>query len=326
MITWISPIDPSLPSGMQTLPLTFEVMPSQTTEYIAEITSNSCTSTDTATVFVEPVLPLSISVGPDPAVDCAGGPITFFADASGGGPTAVISWLVNGVLQPGENGITFTLANPQTGDIVRAEYTTPAGCSGIASSNAINVITGDGVNVTLAGSGSVICVPVGETVSLFAAVSAPSGADVSITWESSAELSCVSGCNTSFITPETADTVLVLVRVTDNVSGCTDVDSVYICGIDIPFITVPSAFTPNGDADNDIAAILGDTDLFLLSEFKIYNRWGELVFSTGSMGEGWDGTYKGEIQNVDVYSWYVNATFIETQEQVKLKGVLALLR
>lgn len=326
MISWLQPIDPTLPSGNQTLPLSFDVTPAQTTTYIVEVTANQCTTTDTVTVVVEPVAQLSISIGPDPAVSCDGGPIAFTADTMGGGPTGMISWLVNGVVQPGQNGTTFILTNPQNGDIVRGEYTTQAGCSGSATSNPVSVTTGDGVSVNLSGSGGVICVPLGETIALFAAVNAPAGSNVSITWQSDAELSCNSGCNTNYVTPTTADTTIVLVSIIDEVSGCSDVDSVYICGIDVPNIYVPTAFTPDGDSDNDEVFVLGDIDLFDLDEFRIYNRWGELVFETDTFDEGWDGTFKGTDQEMDVYTWYVNATFIDTGERRELKGVLALLR
>jgi gliding motility-associated-like protein len=326
MITWLAPVDPTLPSGMQILPLSFQVTPAATTEYIVEITAAGCTVVDTATVIVEPVSLLTISIGPDPAVNCSGGPILFTATTTGGGPSDVISWFVNGVVQPGQNGTTFLFTNPNTGDIVRAEFTTAAGCSGSASSNPVVVTTGDGVTVNISGSGSTICVAQGEVVPLFAAISAPDGSDVSITWTSSADLSCNSGCNTNYVTPIVNDTVLVVVSIVDNVSGCSDSDSIWVCGIDVPNIYVPTAFTPDGDTDNDEVFILGDLDLFELNDFRIYNRWGELVFSTDNFDEGWNGKYKGTDQEMDVYSWYVNATFVETQEQRELKGVLALLR
>ena len=327
MLSWLSPIDPTLPSGTQTLPLSFNVSPAQTTQYIVEVSSNTCSIVDTVTVFVEPASILSVTID-DPQVNCGSGPLLFTADTSGGGPTAVISWLVNGVTQAGQNDVTFLLTNPQNGDIVRAEYTTLAGCSGSASSNAVTVTTGDAVAVHLSGSGLTICVALGEEIPLFASITAPSGADVTLTWEStpSVDLSCSAGCNTTVVTPLTEDTTVVVVSIVDNISGCSDADSITICGIDIPNIFVPTAFTPDGDTDNDDVFILGDLELFDLNEFRIYNRWGELVFSTDNFETGWNGTFKGEDQEMDVYTWYVNATFVETQEKRELKGVLALLR
>ncbi|WP_204306850.1 gliding motility-associated C-terminal domain-containing protein, partial [Klebsiella aerogenes] len=67
-----------------------------------------------------------------------------------------------------------------------------------------------------------------------------------------------------------------------------------------PEIFVPSAFTPNGDGRNDILKpiTVGITQLFY---FRIYNRWGQLVFSTSSIGKGWDGTFGGVKQASGTY-------------------------
>ncbi len=66
------------------------------------------------------------------------------------------------------------------------------------------------------------------------------------------------------------------------------------------FIKVPNTFTPNGDGKNDkvFAEGWGIKDLLY---FRIYNRWGELVFETKDIKVGWDGTYKNIIQNDDVF-------------------------
>src|SRR5690606_25210461 len=62
----------------------------------------------------------------------------------------------------------------------------------------------------------------------------------------------------------------------------------------IPLVDVPSGFSPNGDGVNDIVYVRG----FSIKEmdFKIFNRWGELVFESYNQENGWDGTYKGVIQ------------------------------
>ncbi|MFW6248597.1 MAG: gliding motility-associated C-terminal domain-containing protein, partial [Bacteroidota bacterium] len=65
-------------------------------------------------------------------------------------------------------------------------------------------------------------------------------------------------------------------------------------------VDAPTAFTPNGDGINDEIRIDGWGIKRLIS-WKIYNRWGELLFETSDKNEGWDGTYKGKMQNVDTY-------------------------
>lgn len=69
-------------------------------------------------------------------------------------------------------------------------------------------------------------------------------------------------------------------------------------------IKLPTTFTPNGDGINDIVYVKG-WGIKSLETFEIYNRWGELIFKTSNIDEGWDGYYKGELQNNDVYAYKV---------------------
>lgn len=70
-------------------------------------------------------------------------------------------------------------------------------------------------------------------------------------------------------------------------------------------IFMPSAFTPNGDSRNDIYRILEHCGGVILGEFKIYNRWGQEVFSTRELTGGWDGSYKGRAQDPDTYNYVI---------------------
>ncbi|MFW1582045.1 T9SS type B sorting domain-containing protein, partial [Vibrio parahaemolyticus] len=59
-----------------------------------------------------------------------------------------------------------------------------------------------------------------------------------------------------------------------------------------PDIFVPSGFTPNGDGKNDILKPI-PIGITSLSYFRIYNRWGELMFQTNERGKGWNGIFNG---------------------------------
>lgn len=91
----------------------------------------------------------------------------------------------------------------------------------------------------------------------------------------------------------------------------------------IRLIGVPNAFSPNGDGFNDIIFVEGEG--IVLLNFKIYNRWGEIVFETNDQSVGWNGVYKGVLQEMEVYTYFVDATFVDG-ENVKLKGNITLLR
>ena len=88
-------------------------------------------------------------------------------------------------------------------------------------------------------------------------------------------------------------------------------------------IGVPNAFSPNGDGVNDKVYIEGKGIVELT--FRIYNRWGEKVFETNDKTVGWDGTYKGVLQEMDTYTYSVDAKLINGQ-YIPLKGNITLLR
>ena len=90
----------------------------------------------------------------------------------------------------------------------------------------------------------------------------------------------------------------------------------------IPLIGVPNAFSPNNDGVNDIIYVEGEGIVNL--NFTIYNRWGEIVFETDNQREGWDGIYKGVLQEMEVYTYVVNAILIDNSNQI-LKGNITLL-
>jgi gliding motility-associated-like protein len=89
-------------------------------------------------------------------------------------------------------------------------------------------------------------------------------------------------------------------------------------------LDVPKAFTPNGDGINDIVYVRG-WGIKELLEFRIYNRWGQEIFYTEDINQGWDGTFLGKLQNIDTYAYYVKARFFNNAEKDK-KGTINLLR
>lgn len=93
----------------------------------------------------------------------------------------------------------------------------------------------------------------------------------------------------------------------------------------IPPINVglPSGFTPNGDNNNDVFMVKGTSGIASM-ELKIYNRWGELIFETNNPNKGWDGTYKGVLQEIEVYVYTFEAILISGRS-VFLKGNITLL-
>ncbi|MEO6167774.1 MAG: gliding motility-associated C-terminal domain-containing protein [Chitinophagales bacterium] len=97
-------------------------------------------------------------------------------------------------------------------------------------------------------------------------------------------------------------TSVYTVDVTDVVSGCKGADSVTVIILPTSYVLVASAFTPNHDGLNDeLFPVLGE--LVTLESFKIFNRWGQVVFT--STTEGWDGTFDGKPEEMATYVYDV---------------------
>ncbi|MEZ4936876.1 MAG: gliding motility-associated C-terminal domain-containing protein [Crocinitomicaceae bacterium] len=90
-----------------------------------------------------------------------------------------------------------------------------------------------------------------------------------------------------------------------SVDGCTAeiCDSILIK--DQLGIFVPNAFIPDGDGLNDVFMPYMNNINPNIYEFMIFNRWGEMVYQSKTLGEGWDGTYKGKKSPDGVYVWKI---------------------
>jgi len=94
-------------------------------------------------------------------------------------------------------------------------------------------------------------------------------------------------------------------------------------------IFIPNTFTPNADGQNDIFYPRG-TGVSIIKSFRIYNRWGELLFERANIkindaGNAWDGTFNGNPPHPDVYVYIIDAT-CETGAPINLKGDVTIIR
>jgi gliding motility-associated-like protein len=91
-----------------------------------------------------------------------------------------------------------------------------------------------------------------------------------------------------------------------------------------PDIFVPNAFTP-GKHTNNLFRPAKTPGISKLDFFRVYNRWGQMVFSTNEVGRGWDGTIGGKPQDSGTYVWIVQGTDF-TGKRVFKKGTMVLIR
>jgi len=141
------------------------------------------------------------------------------------------------------------------------------------------------------------------------------------TWDPDTGLSC-SDCPNPSIQP--LENIVYTISIEDKF-GCFSTQARYIIAIHPEtFISLPTTFTPNGDGNNDLIFVEG-WGIKELLEYRIFNRWGELVFETNDQSVGWDGHYKGMLQNNDVYLVQVKVITWKDEEK-SFEGYINLMR
>jgi gliding motility-associated-like protein len=107
--------------------------------------------------------------------------------------------------------------------------------------------------------------------------------------------------------------------------GCSDSTHKTVTVLDNCSAAVPNAFTPNGDGLNDYFwphnALKADHLVF-----KVYDRWGEIVFTSTTWMDKWDGKFRGVPQPSGIYVWYLQYTDRDTHQSVFQKGTVMLIR
>lgn len=116
-------------------------------------------------------------------------------------------------------------------------------------------------------------------------------------------------------------TYVVTARTADD---CIATDNIRIRVFLGPEIYVPTIFTPNNDGLNDIF-IPTYAGIKELKYFSVYNRFGELVYSTTNQANGWNGMYKGLLQNNGAFVWHVSGLDFNGKTITK-KGTVILAK
>ena len=142
----------------------------------------------------------------------------------------------------------------------------------------------------------------------------------SYAWSPGTGMSCID-CPSPIVSPYANQTTYTL-TITYN-QGCTVSASVLISTNGVPPLYIPNAFTPNGDGTNDVWYVYGTG----IKDIKatIFNRWGEKVFESDNQSDGWDGTFKGELQPPSVYIYLVDVVYLNGEKKTKT-GSLSLIR
>jgi gliding motility-associated-like protein len=110
-------------------------------------------------------------------------------------------------------------------------------------------------------------------------------------------------------------------------NGCTTSGNFSIEHVPCCFAFVPNAFTPNMDSKNDIFR-METTGRIRVNSMIVYNRYGQIVWSTFNQGEGWDGTQNGKPVDVGTYFYYIKYTCesVNGPKETELKGDVTVIR
>ncbi|MCU0347745.1 MAG: gliding motility-associated C-terminal domain-containing protein [Saprospiraceae bacterium] len=98
--------------------------------------------------------------------------------------------------------------------------------------------------------------------------------------------------------------------------GCTASDSIFVDVVAIRDVYIPNAFSPNGDGINDLFNVFGGGVVKRVKSFKVFSRWGELVyegfdFLPNNVGIGWDGSFRGKEMQGSVFAWAAEVEFLD---------------
>lgn len=253
--------------------------------YTVSVSDNGgCTGIETVTITEPAAITLNVVAT---TAGCAGGG-SANASASGGTGTLVYTW------SNGENVASIT-------GLATGSYT-------VAVNDSMGCTVSD-VATVIASSGSITAtISANDTIAFGQSIQLNSGGGSSSVWTPSTGLDC-STCRNPVATP--LETTVYCVIVSDN--GCADTACVTItveegnCETNLytgGAFYIPNAFTPNNDILNDyfkpFANCIKDYT------FTIFDRWGEKLFETTDLEQGWNGYYKGGVCRQDVYVYKVS--------------------
>lgn len=278
------------------------------TYYVQASLDGGCASTGQVTLTASLVLAdITEAIG-----ICMGDPVQLSLSGIDAGST--VHWAPPDLVLSGQ-GTTSVMVAPAEATMFVVSVTSPTGCAW--SDSTLVDVSQMGSNAVSASVDQDLVLP-GTTVQL----QAIPGNAVSYAWQPADAVSDPTIANPTAVVHETTT---FIVTISDGT--CTAKDSVtvkvheLVC--DDPDIFVPDAFTPNGDGQNDILLVRGRHISKI--EFRVFDRWGELVFVTEDQTEGWDGSYKGKPVDPAVYVYWLTATCVDGQEYFG-KGNVTVIR
>lgn len=261
--------------------------------YYVEVSNGYCSDYDS--VLISVINKLIIDAGPDTTI-CPPATVQLYAEFAGGIPEDAITYMWT----PPDFLSDPLVTDPTSNALHDIVYVIHASCGTLEDSAfaAINVATPPDVELPE----DTIFLLNGQSIELIPEVTSTS--DVTYAWEPASEVDCPD-CPTVNVAP--GQSTLYSVQVTDT-NGCTDIDFIYVRlgSCDAGLFKIPNIITPNGDGLNDEFHFTYE-GIAEVRSWKIFDRWGALMFSSQSLEDAWDGTYHGQLCNPGVYVYMIDA-------------------
>ncbi|MFN8259438.1 MAG: gliding motility-associated C-terminal domain-containing protein [Chitinophagales bacterium] len=270
--------------------------------------NNGCTSNDVVTIAIDTTKPVA-NAGIDKTINCA---VSSFAIGTSATVGTTYSWSPASGLN--FSNIPQPIVNTSGTYVVTATKT----ANGCTATDAMTVFVDSVRPIADAGPDQTFGCP-----HLPLTLGTPAQAGISYNWIRSIGLS-----EKNIAQPLTDTTGTFVLVVTNTVNRCVSApDTVVISpkNCDCVFY-VPNAFSPNNDGINDILSPFKDCDDYRDFSFSVFNRWGELVFTSKDINTGWNGDYKSENQQVDSYIWILEYFDVLYNTKRLQKGIVTLLR
>lgn len=257
----------------------------------------------------------TVSIDASDSVVCGTTPITFTATVTNGSGMPVFEWMVNG--QPAGDSTAVFVDSVIGSEVVYCLITSDASC-GLAKSNSIPVFI---YPIPVIAAGQVYTIPYGQRLTLNPAIS---GDVTSYLWVPGAGLSD-STIRDPVADPKTSTTYTLQVQTP---GGC-QAKGIITVDVYTP-LSIPNAFTPNGDGHNDRLYVLGGPEGSSIRGFAVFDRWGQRIFHVenalpGDAQYGWDGNIGGRAAPSGTYVYMIVMKLPGGREQ-SYKGTVELIR
>ncbi|MCB9266083.1 MAG: gliding motility-associated C-terminal domain-containing protein, partial [Lewinellaceae bacterium] len=301
------------------------VSPTATATYSLVAENGVCPAIE-ASITVEVVGEVTLNVTASDDVICPDDEVVITAEAIGGSSSDIYSW-------EGSDGTNFTGSTITVSPLGLTEYTLTyqdgAGCQTLVESVTIDVegeLALDGITID---PDTAAIRFIGDQIFLTANYTTELSGPLTFTWTRNDSL-IDSGQGLESI----GETLLIPGELTYELTITTPNGCIYTASINItveePNVVVPNAFTPNGDNVNDFFNIVaqGTPGNLEITEFKVFNRWGQLVYDNENPGVGWDGTFNDKPQPSEVYFYMISVELPDGNPHSKspFRGDVTLLR